>query len=186
MPATVDDFIQRFGNPESMDDQSASHYLDRFASNAPQDQEFDTHALSSGASEYLGRLPDPQFQQAAQSAYANATPAQQQGLLGSLTRALQSRGIDLGRVFGQGGQVPAQVSPNQYAQAASYARQQHPDVMKDVVSEQPWLIKAMGHPILMGALGMVAGHMMKNRLQSSPAPQAAQPSGVGGLLGKLF
>lgn len=144
MPGTVDDFIQRFGNRESMDDQDAAHFADRFASTDPQDSHFDTHAFSSGASEYLGRLPDPQFQQAAQSAYANASPAQQQGLLGSLTRALQNRGVDLGSVFG--GRAPNQMNPDQYAQAVNYARQQHPEVINDVVREQPGSSKPWAIP----------------------------------------
>lgn len=189
MPATVDDFIQRFGNKESMDDQDASHYLDRFASTAPQDSEFDHHALSSASAEYLGRLPEPEFQQAAQNAYASASPVQQQGLMGSLSRALQGRGVDLSSIFGQGNGASRQMTPDQYAQAANYARQQHPEALKEVVREQPWLIKAMGNPIVMGALGMVASRMIKNHSQSSQAASIdqGQPAhSSGGLLGRLF
>lgn len=190
MPGTVDDFVQRFSGNETMDDQQASHYVDRFASSAPQDQAFDTHALASGASEYLGKLPDNQFQQAAQNAYASASPDQQQGLVGSLMRALQNRGANLGALgglgalLGRGGASPSQVDPAQYAQLANYTRQQHPEAMKDVVNEHPWFIKAMGNPVVMGALGVVASRMIKNREQAQPPPAAA--SGVGGLLGKLF
>jgi len=181
MPGTVDDFIQRFGGQQTMDDREASQYLDRFASDHPQDRDFDNHALSSGATEYLGKLPDAHFEDAARTAYAGAAPAQQQGLIGSLMRALQNRGVNPASLggFGSGG-VPSNVNPDQYARVANAVRQQYPDAMQEVVREQPWFVKAMGNPILMGALGVVASRMMRNR--NNPAPTQSS----GGLLGKLF
>jgi hypothetical protein len=178
MSGTVDDFIKRFGGQETMDDREASQYLDRFASTDPRDRDFDNDTMYTGATEYLGKLPQPEFQQAAQNAYASASPDQRQGLLGSLMRAMQGRGVNpgaLGGLFGQGG-VPSQVSPQQYAQMADYARQRHPEVMQDVVREQPWMVKAMGNPILMGALGMVASRMIKNRM----SPPTARRGGLFG------
>jgi hypothetical protein len=177
MPGTVDDFIQRFGSQQTMDDREAAQYYDRFASDHPNDREFDNQTMYSGATEYLGKLPDHEFQQAAQNAYASATPTQQQGLMGSLMRALQNRGAGTGALAGLfGGGVPSQMSPDQYARAASYVRQRHPEAMEDVVREQPWLVKAMGNPILMGALGMVASRMIRGRM--SPPQQRR-----GGLFG---
>jgi hypothetical protein len=41
----------------------------------------------------------------------------------------------------------------------------------------------MGNPVLMGALGMMASRMIKNRMGSRQSPQS--DSG-GGLLGRLF
>jgi len=71
-------------------------YYDRFASTHPDDREFDTDAMAQGTTEYLGQLPDEHFEQAAHSAFAQAPPAQRQGLLSSLLGALQGRGVDLG------------------------------------------------------------------------------------------
>lgn len=184
MPGTVDDFIQRFGGSNTMDEADASRYLDRFASKDPGDADFDHHTMARGATEYLGKLPDSEFQRAAQNAYATASPTQQQGLAGTLMRALQSRGVDLGSILGGAAHRSSQLDPNQYAQVANYARQQHPEAMQEVVREQPWFMKAMGHPVLMGALGMVASHMIKNRIQSSQPVQSDQRG--GGLLGRLF
>ena len=182
MPGTVDDFIQRFGNDKkTMDENEASQFIDRFAD--PNDSDFDTQTMASGATEYLGRLPDPDFQYAARNAYTSASPQQQQGLVGTLMRALQNRGVNLGSVLGQTPNDPSRVDASQYAQMANYARQQHPDAIREVVQEQPWIMKAMGNPVLMGALGMMASRMIKNRMGSRQAPQS--DSG-GGLLGKLF
>jgi hypothetical protein len=57
------------------------------------------------------------------------------------------------------------MGPNDYARIADYARTQHPDVMRRQVSEQPWMVKAMGNPIVMGALGVVASRMLKKRMR---------------------
>jgi hypothetical protein len=34
--------------------------------------------------------------------------------------------------------------------------------MKQTVQEQPWILKAMGNPIVLGALAMTAAQMRKN------------------------
>jgi len=166
MPATVNDFIKNFSGSGSMDDQQASHYFDRFASNAPEDQEFDNQAMHRGASEYLGQLPDDQFHQAAQNAFSQAQPAQRHGLLSGLIGALTNRGVNLGSLGSQLGLQstnPQQMGPADYARLANYARTNHPEVMQDHVQSQPWLVKAMGNPIMMGALGVVASKLMRRR-----------------------
>jgi hypothetical protein len=45
----------------------------------------------------------------------------------------------------------------------NYARQQHQDVMEEQVRSQPWFVKAMGNPIVMGALGMITAKMRERR-----------------------
>lgn len=164
--ATVDDFIKRFSGNNTMDEREAGQYMDRFASTDPNDRDFDNDTMHSGATEYLGKLPESEFQQAAQNAYATAAPQQQQGLAGTLMRALQGRGVDLGSLMGGRGQPTAggSMSPDQYAQLANFARRKHPDVMQEVVREQPWFVKAMGNPVVMGALGMVASRMIRSRM----------------------
>lgn len=183
MSGTIEDFIQHFTGQQTPSPQDASHYLDRFASDHPQDADFDKNAMAAGASQYMAKLPDQDFKQAAQNAYATATPVQQQGLVGSLMRALQNRGANLGGLSGLLGQLsggsPNQFNADQYAQMSNVARQQHPEAMQDCVREQPWLVKAMGNPVLLGALAMAAGHLMGNR-------GTVAQSATGGLLGKLF
>ena len=177
MPGTVDDFMRQFGGSDTMSDQQAAapaqangqpdaaHYYDRFASQHPDDSGFDSSTLHQGTAEYLGKLPEGQFQQAAQSAYSQASPTQQQGLLGTLLGGLQNKGVGLGSLaglLGLGSSNPQQMSADDYAKVANYTRTQHPDVMQQTVAQQPWLVKAMGNPIVMGALGMIASKMMRN------------------------
>jgi hypothetical protein len=166
MPGTVEDFMRRFGGSGTIDDREAEQYYDRFASTHPEDREFDNEMMYRGTTEYLGRLPDEQFAQAAQQAYAQAPHAQQQGLLGSLLSALQGRGVELGalqRQLGLPSLSPQQLGPDEYAWLANYARRQHPDALEEQVREQPWFVKAMGNPIIMGALGVIAAKMLGRR-----------------------
>jgi len=166
MPRTVEDFMHRFGGDGAIDDREAEQYYDRFASTRPEDREFDNATMSQGTTEYLGQLPDEHFEQAAHTAFAQAPPPQRQGLLGGLLSALQGRGVDMGSLQNQLGLPslsPNQMGPDEYARVANYARRQHPDVMEEQVRSQPWFVKAMGNPIVMGALGVVAAKMLGRR-----------------------
>jgi hypothetical protein len=166
MANTVNDFMRRFGGSESVDDREAEQYYDRFASTHPDDREFDNETMSRGATEYLGQLPDEEFEHAARNAYARAPQTQQQGLLGSLLSALQGRGVELGSLQSQLG-LPSlnsqRLEPDEYGRLANYTRQHYPDVMEAQVREQPWFVKAMGNPIVMGALGMIAAKLIGRR-----------------------
>src|SRR4029450_4411460 len=117
--------MRRVGGNGAVDDREAEQYYDRFASTHPADREFDTDTMAQGTTEYLGQLPDEHFAQAAHTAFAQAPPAQRQGLLGSLLGALQGRGVDLGSLQNQLGLPslsPTQMGPDEYARIANYAR----------------------------------------------------------------
>ena len=149
-----------------MDDREAAQYLDRFASSDPNDRDFDNDAMYDGASQYLGQLPEPEFERAASSAFMRTPPPQQRGLLGALLGGLQNRGVDMGTLQNQLGIGRGNIDnlgPNDYARLASYARRNHPEVIREQVREQPALLKAMGNPVVMGALGLVAAQMLRKR-----------------------
>ena len=84
MPGTVDDFMNRFGGGGTIDDSEAQQLHDRFVSTNPDDRAFDNQTYHQSATEYLGKLPDDQFQDAARNAYNQAAPQDRQGLLGGL------------------------------------------------------------------------------------------------------
>jgi hypothetical protein len=166
MQGTVDDFIRRFGGPGTVDDRQASGYFDRFASTRDEDRDFDNDALYEGATQHLGRLDDDEFTRASTSAYQQAPPQERTGLLQTILGGLQGRGTDVGSVARQIGlrsTNPQQMDADDYARLANYTRRQHPDVMKQAVQEKPWFVKAMGNPVLMGALTMAAGHMLNKQ-----------------------
>ena len=166
MPGIVD-FINNFtgggsSSPGDMDQQQAAQIADRFTSTRPEDQEFNNQDFHQGASEYLGQMPEGQFHQAAQNAFNNASPDQRQGLLSGLLGSLAGKTGGAGALASQLGLQstnPQQMGAADYSRLANYARTNHPDVLQDHVQSQPWLVKAMGHPVVMGALGLVAAKM---------------------------
>jgi hypothetical protein len=176
-------FVQQFaGQGGTPNPHEAVELFDRFTSNHPKDGEFKAEELHAGASEHLQQMPAEDFHQAVQSAYASATPDQQHGLMSSLTSALRGRGIDPAGLLGMaGGALPSLLNPSQYAQLANATRQQQPEALHEVVRQQPWFVKAMGNPVVMGALGVVASRMVRNRM----GPPSEKRAGTG-LLGKLL
>jgi len=150
-----------------MDDREANKYYDRFASTDPKDREFDNEALYEGATQHLGQLPGDQFNQATQQAYEATPPQQRTGLIQDLLGALQGRGVDPSAVGAQAGLRsldPNAMSSSDFARLADYTRQNHPDVMRQTVQQQPWFLKAMGNPIVLGALGMVAAKLLRKKM----------------------
>ena len=110
----------------------------------------------------LGRYGPPSVQ--AQDRHTASGLRQRQGWLSNVLGSLQGRGVDLGSLQHQLGLPslsPTEMGPDEYARVANYARRQHPDVMEEQVRSQPWFVKAMGNPIVMGALGMIASKMLR-------------------------
>src|SRR6516162_8327238 len=118
MPATLEEFVKNFTKAGQLDDQQASQYFERFASTRPEDREFDNQTMHQGASEYLGKMPQGQFNQAAQNAFTQAQPNQRQDLLSSLLGALGGQGLNmtsLGSQLGLQSTNPQQMGANDYA-----------------------------------------------------------------------
>lgn len=178
--------MKRFGGGGTVDDREAQQYHDRFVSTHENDREFSNQAYRDGATEYLGKLPDDQFHQAARNAIAQTPPQEREGLLGGLLSALgggaagRSSGGGamagalgglagagglggIAKMLGLGSTDPKQMSEEDAAKLMNYARKENPDALRQTVQEKPWFVKAMGNPIVMGALTMAAAKMLSNR-----------------------
>ena len=55
------------------------------------------------------------------------------------------------------------MSTDDAARVLNYTRQEHPELLKQTVQDKPWLVKAMGNPVVMGALGMAAMKLLSQR-----------------------
>jgi len=169
MPDTVDDFMRRFGSGQTIDDREAAQFHDRFTSTHPDDSAFDNQTYHQSATEYLGKLPDDEFHQSARAAIAQAPPQERQSMLGTLLGALGGSGTSgagfggVARMLGLGSADPNQMSEDDAARVMNYARRERPEVLQKVVEEKPWFVKAMGNPIVMGALTMAAAKMLQNQ-----------------------
>ncbi len=175
MPGTVDDFMQRFGGGGTMDESEAAQYHDRFVSNHPNDRAFDNNTYHEATTQYLGKLPDDQFREAARNAVTQMPQEQRAGLLGTLMGALGGAGGAgagpgglgvLAKMLGLGSTDPNQMSPDDAAKVMNYARKEQPQVLQQTVAEKPWFIKAMGNPLVIGALTMAAAKLLSGPRRS--------------------
>jgi hypothetical protein len=168
MPETVDDFMQRFGGGGTMDEREAAQYHDRFVSTQPNDRDFDNSTYHQAATQYLGKLPDNKFQEAARNAVTQVPPQERAGLLGTLMDALGGAGSaggggglgGIASMLGLGSTDPNKMSPDDAAKLMNYARKEQPEALQQTVAEKPWFVKAMGNPIVMGALAVAAAKLL--------------------------
>ena len=172
MPGTVDDFMQRFGGAGTMDESEAAQYHDRFVSNHANDREFDNDTYHNAATQYLGKLPDDQFRQAAGNAVAQMPQQQRAGLLSTLMGALGGAGAAGGigglvNMLGLGTSDPNQMSADDAAKLMNYARKEQPQVLQQTVAEKPWFVKAMGNPVVLGALTLAAAKLLSRQRRTS-------------------
>ncbi len=143
---------------------------------------FSTQAYHEGAAQYLGQLPDDRFHDAAKNAVAQAPPEERAGLLGGLLSALGGAvggagpvAANAGPLAGAGGLAgiasmlglgstdPNKMSEDDAARVMNYARKEHPELMRQTVEEKPWFVKAMGNPVVMGALTMAAAKLLSDQ-----------------------
>lgn len=180
MAATIEDFIKRFGGGGTLDDREAQQYHDRFVSTHEDDRAFDNQAYHEGATEYLEKLPDDQFHQAARNAVAQVPAQQRQDLLGGLLNALgggaaggtagQAGGGGMGeglgniaKMLGLGSADPRNMSEEDAVKVMDYARKENPEALRQTVQEKPWFVKALGNPVVMGALTLAAAKLLSNQ-----------------------
>ena len=160
--------MARFGGNNTVDDRDAAAYHDRFVSQHEDDRQFDAGTYHEAATQYLGKLPDDQFHQAARSVVSQAPPQERAGLLGGLLRALGGAGGGsalggIARSLGLSSIDPQQMSEDDAARVLNYARKERPEALQKTVAEKPWFMKALGNPVVMGALTMAAAKMVSNQ-----------------------
>jgi hypothetical protein len=175
MPETVDDFMRRFGGGGTVDDEQAARYHDRFISTRREDRHFDNRAYHEAATEYLGKLPDDQFHDAARNAVSQVPPQEKAGLLEGLLGALSGSAGSAGASTDAGGLAgiasmlglsstdPNKMSEDDAARVINYARKENPDALRQTVEEKPWFVKALGNPVVVGALTLAAAKLLSNR-----------------------
>lgn len=169
MPEDINDFINRFGSDDAVsDEQAMQQYYQRLSTQAPKEEDFANPQIHQGATEYLGKLPDDQFQKAAGSAYSQMEPEQQQDVVAGLLAALKQAGVNVGALTGSLGMEstdPQKMSTEDYTRLANYTRQEHPEAMQQVMADKPMWLKALGHPVILGALGMLASRWLQKNQQ---------------------
>jgi hypothetical protein len=73
------------------------------------------------------------------------------------------RAADIVRKLGLESTDPSHMKADDAARLMNYARTEQPEVLKKTVEEKPWFVKAMGNPVIMGALAVAAAKMLSSR-----------------------
>ena len=160
--------MKRFGGSGTIDDIEASQFHERFVSRNDEDRDFDNDAYQEGATEYLGKLDDGQFQDAARSAYRQAPQPERESLISGLMNALGMGGggaaaSGLSGLLGLHSNDPHKMDEDDYARLMNYARREKPEAIRQTVQEKPWFLKAMGNPVVQGALAMAAAKLLQRQ-----------------------
>ena len=79
-------------------------------------------------------------------------------MLGALAGGV-SQG-DVANKLGLPSADPSKMSADDAARLMNYARTEQPEALKKTVQEKPWFVKAMGNPVIMGALAIAATKML--------------------------
>jgi hypothetical protein len=167
--SALDDLLKTFGTSSGgMTEQIAAQLHDRFVSNRPEDSQFDNATYHQAATEYVGKMPDDQFHAAAQNAMSSVPPQQRQDLLGGLLNALQGAGgagglAGIASMLGLSSTDPSQMTHDDATKVMNYARKENPDALQQTVQEKPWFLKALGNPIVMGALTVAATKLLSSQ-----------------------
>lgn len=169
----IDDFLKILGGGSTVNDQQATQFHERFVSTKAEDKQFDNNVYQEAVTDQLGALPDDQFQDMAKNAIAQTPPQERQDLLGTLLGGLSGGMSGLGgggsalggiaKMLGLGSTEPSQMSDDDAAKVMNHVRHERPELIRQTVAEKPWFVKALGNPIVMGALTMAATRLLSRR-----------------------
>lgn len=168
MAKTVDDFIKRSEESgATIHEHEAAKYHDRFVSGKRADSDFDNRAYQQGVAEYIAKLSDKRFHDAARNALTQARQQQKRHLLARILKALRAssgqKGLEaIANTLGLPTTDP-RMSGDDAARLLNYVRQEHSELLRQTLSKQPWFIKGMGNRIILGGLNMAAIKLLGQR-----------------------
>ena len=108
-----------------------------------------------------------QFAQAAQNMEPQQRAGFAGGLLGSLQKMLGLDASSLGEKVGLSSTDPQQMGAQDIGRLAGYAQQNAPGALQQTAREQPFLLKALGNPLVQGAIAVMAARYLANRSRQS-------------------
>lgn len=102
---------------------------------------------------------EPQLRTAAEK----MAPHERSEVAHDLMGELEKRGLApswLQKLLGLGGTDPAGASADDVAKLSEYARQNHPEVFRQVVADKPFFVRWMSKPLVGALVGIIAGKML--------------------------
>ncbi|MDB9317694.1 MULTISPECIES: hypothetical protein [Cyanophyceae] len=149
------------GNVESLDDVSYDNF-DDFAQRTTPNQ----RRQLFGKSVSPERIPPSQMEPELQKAIAQIKPNERDDVARAFFKEFKSRNLDDKRLEQQlnlSTRNPNRMSADDVSKLASFAYHNHPDIFRDVLAEQPAIMKFLSNPIVAGLIGIAAAKWLGSR-----------------------
>lgn len=155
------------GNVESLDNvstDSTQEYqtFDDFAQRTTTDQR--RHLFNQSLQPE--RIPPSQMEPELQKAISQIKPNERDDVARAFFKQLKERGLDDKRLEQQlnlSSRNPNRMSADDVSKLASFTYHNHPDVFREVLAEQPGIIKFLSNPIVAGIIGIAAAKWLSSR-----------------------
>lgn len=155
------------GDVESLDDPSTDggtqyENFDDFAQRTTTDQ----RRQLFGRSIHPDRIPSSQMEPELQKAIAQIKPNERDDVARAFFKHLKGRGLDernLEQQLGLSTHHASRMNADDVSKLASFAYHNHPDVFREVLAEQPGIIKFLSNPVVAGILGIAAAKWLGSR-----------------------
>lgn len=156
------------GNVESLDASSSTASTNEY-------ETFDDFAQRSSREErrqlfgqafHPDRIPSNQMEPELQQAIAQIKPNERDDVAREFFNHLKKRGLhdrDLERQLGLSTHHPNRMSADDVSKLAAFTYHNHPDVFRDVLADQPALLKFLSNPLVGAALGAIASKWLHRR-----------------------
>lgn len=158
------------GNTESLDDDAndpSRHYenFDDFAQRTTQDE----RRKIFGKSFQNDRMAAHQIEPELQKAIASIKPNERDDVARAFFSHFKNRGLDekhLERQLGLSTHTPGRMSAEDITKLATFAYHSHPDIFREVLAEQPGIMRFFSNPIVGAIVGAAAAKWLgKNHSQ---------------------
>ncbi|NEU75158.1 hypothetical protein PI95_022000 [Hassallia byssoidea VB512170] len=148
------------GNVESLDDASVDpskqyQSFDDFAQRTTTDE----RRQLFGKSLHPDRIPTSQMEPELQKAIAQIKPNERDDVARSFFKHFKQRGLDerhLEQQLGLSTHHAGRMSADDVSKLASFAYHNHPDIFREVLAEQPGILKFLSNPVVAAVLGIAA------------------------------
>jgi hypothetical protein len=155
------------GDVESLDDaraESTAEYqnFDDFAQRTTPDQ----RRQLFGRSLHPDRIPTSQMEPELQNAIAQIKPNERDDVARAFFKHLKERKLDekhLEQQLGLSTHHASRMTADDVSKLASFAYHNHPDIFREVLAEQPGIIKFLSNPVVAGILGIAAAKWLGGR-----------------------
>lgn len=153
------------GSSEQLDDNSSLESYQSFDDFAQRSSRDERRSLF-GRSFHPEKIPSAQMEPELQQAIAQIKPNERDDVARDFFKHLKERGLSdraLEQQLGLSSHHPNHMSADDVTKLASFAYHNHPDIFRDVLADQPGIVKFFSNPMVGAALGLVAARWLSNR-----------------------